>query len=41
MLAGVLGTWPAIVEIKVRKEEWWRIEEWNMEGAESRKLQTM
>jgi len=41
MLVGVSGTWPAIVGIGVREGEWQKIEEWSMEGAESRKLRTM
>jgi len=32
MYAKVLGTWPAIVGTGVREEEWWRIEEWSIEG---------
>jgi len=38
---GVLGTWPVTVGIMGGEEEWQRIEEWSMEGAESRKLQTI
>jgi len=37
-LVGVLGTWPAITEIRGRERGWRRIEEWNMEVDELRRL---
>jgi len=38
MLAGILGIWPIIVRIGDREEDWQRIEDWNMEGEESREF---
>jgi len=38
MLVGVLGIWPDIVGIKVREEEWWRIEEESMGVEELRRF---
>jgi len=38
MLVEALGTWPVIVEIGDREEEWQRIGDWNMEREESRKF---
>ena len=37
MLVGVLGIWPTIVGIGVRKKEWRKEEDWNM-GEESRAI---
>jgi len=38
MPVGVLGTWPTIVGIEGREEEWQRGEDWNMEEEASRKI---
>ena len=33
-----LGTWPIIVEVSNKEEEWLREEGWNMEEEESREI---
>ena len=38
MFVGALGTWPIIVGIGDREEEWQRIGDWNMEREESREF---
>jgi len=43
MLVEISGTWPAIVGIMVREEEWWKEEDWNMwkESREILNIQTI